>query len=151
MNVRVRDKSIQNVRDMLNATPAQFKTRLHELEHEWDMERTLEFNASIACLTGLALGTFVGPNWYWFSAAVVMFLAQHAIQGWCPPMPVFRKLGFRTAEEIEDERNALLILRGDYGFIKRGESRKDLFAEMERNKKRCNSFVGPSAALDKEE
>lgn len=34
-----------------------------------------------AGFAGLALGTFVGPNWYWFSAAVVMFLAQHAIQG----------------------------------------------------------------------
>ena len=45
------------------------------------------------------------------------FLLQHAIQGWCPPLPVFRKLGFRTRAEIEQERYALKLLRGDFSEI----------------------------------
>jgi hypothetical protein len=40
-------------------------------------------------------------------AAVLGFLLQHAVQGWCPPVPVLRRLGFRTQTEIEDERHAL--------------------------------------------
>ena len=32
---------------------------------------------------------------------------QHALQGWCPPLPVLRRLGFRTQNEIERERYAL--------------------------------------------
>ena len=37
-------------------------------------------------------------GWLWFSVGVLAFLAQHALQGWCPPMPVFRYLGTRTGE-----------------------------------------------------
>jgi hypothetical protein len=32
------------------------------------------------------------------------FLLQHALQGWCPPVPLLRQLGFRTSYEIEEER-----------------------------------------------
>ena len=45
------------------------------------------------------------------------FLFQHATQGWCPPVPLFRKLGVRTRSEIDREKYALKILRGDFhGF-----------------------------------
>jgi hypothetical protein len=46
-----------------------------------------------------------------------VFLFQHAIQGWCPPVPVLRRLGFRTANEIEQERTALKALRGDFNAV----------------------------------
>jgi hypothetical protein len=42
------------------------------------------------------------------------FLLQHAIQGWCPPLPVFRRLVYRTQSEIDYERYALKSLRGDF-------------------------------------
>jgi hypothetical protein len=35
------------------------------------------------------------------------FLAHHAIRSWCPPLPVFRRLGFRSNREICAERVAL--------------------------------------------
>ena len=35
------------------------------------------------------------------------FLFQHVLQGWCPPLPLFCRLGFRTQPEIELERHAL--------------------------------------------
>lgn len=35
------------------------------------------------------------------------FLAYHAIRGWCPPLPVFRRVGFRSANEIGAEREVL--------------------------------------------
>jgi hypothetical protein len=35
---------------------------------------------------------------------------QHALQGWCPPVPILRRLGFRTAREIFEERLALKSL-----------------------------------------
>ena len=49
-----------------------------------------------------------------FPVIVCGFLLQHAIQGWCPPVPVFRRLGVRTSFEIEQERYALKSLRGDF-------------------------------------
>lgn len=42
------------------------------------------------------------------------FLLRHAVQGWCPPLPVFRRLGARTQSEIDHERYALKALRGDF-------------------------------------
>ena len=36
------------------------------------------------------------------------------LKGWCPPLPVFRRLGVRTETEIQTERYALKALRGDF-------------------------------------
>jgi hypothetical protein len=91
--------------------------RLAELDAEWDIERTLEANAATASLIGLALGTTVNRKWFIFPAAVAGFLLQHAVQGWCPPLSIFRRLGFRTASEIGDERYTLKALRGDFQEI----------------------------------
>lgn len=45
---------------------------------------------------------------------VTAFLLQHAVQGWCPPVPILRRLGYRTNREQDDERIALKFLRGDF-------------------------------------
>jgi len=55
-------------------------------------------------------------------ALVTGFLFQHAVQGWCPPVPVLRRLGFRTSYEIEEERQALKALRGDFETSQEGGS-----------------------------
>lgn len=60
-------------------------------------------------------------RFYLLPAVVVGFLLQHAVQGWCPPMPVFRRLGVRTASEIEEERYALKALRGDFRGVSDGD------------------------------
>ena len=53
---------------------------------------------------GVALGTTSDRRWFALPALVTLFLFQHAIQGWCPPVPILRRLGFRTSYEIEEER-----------------------------------------------
>jgi hypothetical protein len=88
--------------------------RLAELDREWDIERTLEANAATASLIGLTLGATVDRRWFLLPVVVAGFLLQHAVQGWCPPVPVFRRLGFRTQTEIDYERYALKVLRGDF-------------------------------------
>ncbi|HVK09136.1 MAG TPA: DUF2892 domain-containing protein, partial [Gemmataceae bacterium] len=88
--------------------------RLAELDREWDIERTLEANAASAVLIGTALGTFVDRRFYLLPAVVGGFLLQHALQGWCPPLPAFRRMGVRTQSEIDEERMALKALRGDF-------------------------------------
>ena len=89
--------------------------RIRELEQEWDIERTLETNAAAVILAGLALGAFSNRKWYLLSATAGGFLLQHALQGWCPPLPFFRNRGIRTAKEIHEEITALRALRGDFG------------------------------------
>ncbi len=98
--------------------PDEIDSRLKELEEEWDIERAIEANASAIAFTGIALGVTTGNRrWLALPAAVTGFLFQHAIQGWCPPIPILRRLGFRTSHEIEQERQALKALRGDFDAV----------------------------------
>lgn len=90
------------------------EAQLERLDDEWDVERTIEANAATLALVGTAFGFFLHPYWLALPALVTAFLLQHAIQGWCPPIPILRRLHFRTAFEIEQERQALKALRGDY-------------------------------------
>jgi hypothetical protein len=95
--------------------------RLAELDREWDIERTLEANAASVSLIGLILGVTSSRKWFVLPVIISGFLLQHAIQGWCPPLPLFRKLGVRTRFEIEQERYALKILRGDFDDVLKRE------------------------------
>ncbi|NLW85365.1 MAG: DUF2892 domain-containing protein [Planctomycetes bacterium] len=91
----------------------QIEQRLEHLDQEWDVERTLEANASVLAFIGAALG-LVNRKFLLLPLVVGGFLFQHALQGWCPPVPIFRRLGFRTSREIHQERYALKALRGDF-------------------------------------
>ena len=93
------------------ANPEGIGERLVELDHEWDIERTLEANAAALGLAGVALGAAVDRRWLALPATVSAFLLQHALQGWCPPVPIFRRRGVRTAREIQYERSALEAMR----------------------------------------
>jgi Protein of unknown function (DUF2892) len=114
VNEHIRRRMESRIGNLAVADRDAVEHRLAELDHEWDIERTLETNAAIASLVGLTLGATVSKRWFIFPAVVGGFLLQHAIQGWCPPVPVFRRLGFRTQSEIEQERYALKTLRGDF-------------------------------------
>ena len=59
----------------------------------------------------------VKRKWLLLSGAVLGFLLQHAINGWCPPIPLLRRFGIRTRSEIDREKYALKILRGDFETI----------------------------------
>ena len=87
--------------------------RLRELDAEWDIERILETWSSALTLTGLVMGLGVSRKWLLLPLVVQGFFLQHALQGWCPPLAVLRRLGVRTAREIDDERCALQALRGE--------------------------------------
>jgi hypothetical protein len=88
--------------------------RINELDQEWDIERALEVNMSSIALTGIALTIFHSRRWIVLPSIVLGFFLQHAVQGWCPPLPVLRKLGFRSRKEIDQEKYALKMLRGDF-------------------------------------
>src|SRR5690606_33690297 len=102
VNERIKQGTEQNVR-RISADPAAIGRRLQELDAEWDIERAIEANASALAFIGVALGYFVHPYWLALPALVTIFLFQRAIQGWCPPVPILRRMGFRTVYEIERE------------------------------------------------
>ncbi|MXV64531.1 hypothetical protein GS429_21140 [Natronorubrum sp. JWXQ-INN-674] len=91
--------------------PDEIDDRLAELEREWDIERTLEANASGLILVLLGLGATVDRRFLVGPVVIAAFLFQHALQGWCPPVPVLRRLGVRTQREIDAERRAIKAIR----------------------------------------
>ena len=114
VNHRIQGRTLHDVSRFIGADPVFIDERIRQLQREWDIERTLEANAATVGLAGMALGSFVDRRFLILPALVSAFLLQHALQGWCPPMPLLRRLGIRTAREIHDEIIALRILRGDF-------------------------------------
>lgn len=114
VNASLRRSTDAGLTAMENAAPAQFEARLRQLEREWDIERVLQLSASALVMIGLGLGRRADRRFLWLPAAVLAFFGQHALQGWCPPLPLFRRLGVRTTREIERERYALKAMRGDF-------------------------------------
>jgi hypothetical protein len=114
VNERIRQQSEANVASCAGASREVISDRLRAIEREWDMERTLEANAATVVLLGTALGFAINKKWFAFSGLAAAFLLQHALQGWCPPVPFWRRRGVRTQREIFEEKMALKVLRGDF-------------------------------------
>lgn len=118
VNEQIREKMIARL-DYYATHPEEIDLRLNELDEEWDIERVLEMNSSVISLFGLTMGFLVNRRWFLLPLAVQSFFFQHAVQGWCPPLPVLRRLGARTSDEINSERYALKALRGDFKNLNR--------------------------------
>jgi len=57
------------------------------------VERSLRALAGAFVLLSLALGYWVSPWWFLFTAFVGLNLLQSGFTNWCPAMAIFRKLG----------------------------------------------------------
>jgi hypothetical protein len=117
VNQRIQRQTEHNVAHFADLGERAINRRLAELDHEWDIERCLETMASTFTLTGLGLAITISRKWLALPVLVQSFFLQHALQGWCPPIPLLRRLGVRTATEIEEERFALKALRGDFDSL----------------------------------
>lgn len=111
INARIKKAADRSAARHARAGLSSIDRRLDELDREWDIERSLEANAAAVSLIGLALGRFANRRFYALPAVISAFLLQHAVQGWCPPLPILRRLGFRTTSEIQEERDALEEIR----------------------------------------
>ena len=121
-NRKIDQKIVESIAYHNSSGSDRITRRIKELDQEWDTERVLEVNMPIVALIGLALGAFVHPYWLAFPTLVLLFFLQHAIQGWCPPLPIFRSLGYRTKQEIHKEKYSLKFLRGDFDNLSQKDS-----------------------------
>ncbi len=117
VNSEIREKTINDLRSVQDANVDVINHRLRKLEQEWDMDRVLETSASAFAVAGTMLGFSRGKKWFLLTGAAGGFLLLHAIKGWCPPMPLFRRLGVRTSDEIANERMVLKMMRRDFEHL----------------------------------
>jgi len=57
------------------------------------IERSLRLIAGTFILASLALGHWVSPYWYLFTAFVGLNLFQSGLTNWCPMMSFLRRMG----------------------------------------------------------
>jgi hypothetical protein len=58
-------------------------------------ERALRMIGGGLVAPSVLLGMYVSPYFLWFTLFVGLNLFQSAFSGWCPMVPVLRKLGAR--------------------------------------------------------
>ncbi len=61
-----------------------------------NIERYIRLIAGVFVLLSLALGYWVNPYWFLFTAFVGLNLFQSAFTNWCPMMTFLRKAGVKA-------------------------------------------------------
>jgi len=114
INKLIEQKTIGNINKYISSDVNTLTKKLEELNHEWDTERVLEANAAAIIFISSVTGLFTRRYRLFVTGIISFFLLQHAVQGWCPPLPIIRRLGVRTPAEIGEEKIAIKYLRGDF-------------------------------------
>jgi len=117
LNERIKQRTIVSVAKYKDENDEALTKPLRQLNREWDTERVLEANAASIILVSTILGFFTSPYWFILVGIISFFLLVHAVQGWCPPLPLIRRLGIRSPEEISEEKTAIKFLRGDFALL----------------------------------
>jgi len=60
-----------------------------------NVERAVRMIAGVFVLLSLALGYWVSPYWYLFTAFVGLNLFQSALTNWCPMTMILQKCGMK--------------------------------------------------------
>lgn len=114
LNQRFEAQLEESIGRCARAGPDAIGRRLAELDREWDIERVIELEAPATIALGIGLGSAVDRRWYALSAFAAAMVLLHNVQGWYPLLPLLRRLGVRTQQEIERERLALRALLGEH-------------------------------------
>jgi DUF2892 family protein len=114
VNASIREKAVQRLKLYKEGSNGLIAERIKELDGEWDVERVLGSHAGILILLTSLLGLKSRRCWFLVTGFIGFFLLYHSLKGWCPSLPFVRKCGIRTAEEINNEKIVLKVLRGDF-------------------------------------
>ncbi|HET9744148.1 MAG TPA: hypothetical protein VFP97_00460 [Chitinophagaceae bacterium] len=107
VNQKIDKCTEENIQRYSNESRDVVRNRIEKLNQELDVEQALQLTSAANVLVGIGLALTVNKKWLLLSAISSAFLIQHSLQGWCPPLPVFRRLGVRTRDEINEEIDAL--------------------------------------------
>ena len=122
VNERLEREAQLRLREAAAVPSDELSRRLADLDTEWDFDRTVETEASLMGLIGLGLGVTFDRRFLALPAVVSAMLVVHATHGWYPLLPIFRRVGVRTRDEIDRERYGLKALRGDFAALPPAES-----------------------------
>jgi hypothetical protein len=99
---------------LADAGPQAIEERLAELENEWTAGRATKATLGVVLVVGFALTALLNPWWLILPAIGGVFLLQYLFSrtSWLGKM--FHEMGVRTGSEVDQEKMALKVLRGDF-------------------------------------
>jgi hypothetical protein len=116
----VEQRIAQSLSDSLRlcaAEPERIADRLRQLDEEQSLEAALACGCSALALGGALLGLGGRKRWLLLAAAASGLLLSEQAKNGRAPLGALRRLGLRAAKEIDQERTALRLLRGDFGQL----------------------------------
>lgn len=108
----------QRLACLADAGPESIETRLAELEREWTAGRATKAVIGVLIVAGFGLTVMLDSPW-WLSLPAIggLFLLQYLFSRTSWLGKVFHEMGFRTGFEVDQEKMALKVLRGDFRHL----------------------------------
>ena len=126
---RIDSELEERIRFYATQTKEAISRRIAQLDEEWSLDRRLTANAAGIALAGVTLSFLSGKRkWLLLSGVALTHLVMYGVQGWCLPAKMMRRLGIRTRSEIDAERYALKLLRGDFESLHAEETHTKQYA-----------------------
>ena len=104
----------QRLACLADAGPQAINERLAQLDREWSAGRVTKALIGAMIVVGFALTALLNPWWLVLPALGGVFLLQYFFGRTSWLGATFREVGFRSGQEIDQERFALRALRGDF-------------------------------------
>ena len=127
INKAIDQETLELLERYKDAAPDEIQARLGDLDLSWDVECYVEMFGAGVTLAGIALAARYRKLWFVPAISSALVFA-HALPVWDPLTPFFRLFGVWSRQEIEREKFALKILRGDFERLEADRSAKSALA-----------------------
>src|SRR6478672_4344836 len=104
----------QRLACIADAGPQAIEDRLTELDREWTAGRVTKAVLGVLIVVGFALTAALNPWWLILPAVAGLFLLQYLFDRTSWLGKLFHAMGFRHGSEVDQEKMALKVLRGDF-------------------------------------
>jgi hypothetical protein len=104
----------QRLACLADAGPQAIDARLAELDREWTAGRATKAVIGVLIVAGFGLTALFGPWWLILPAAGGLFLLQYLFTRTSWLGKAFQEMGFRSGFQVDQEKMALKVLRGDF-------------------------------------
>jgi hypothetical protein len=131
VNRMIDRETLDTIERYKGASPEEVTARLKELDGTWDLECYIELGGAIATLAGVALASRFSRKWLFLPAIAQGLVLAHSLPLWDPLTPLLRMLGLWSRQEIEREKQALKLSRGDYERVQKDGSAKSALASSQ--------------------
>lgn len=102
---------------LADAGPTAIDERLAKLEWEWTAGRLTKVALGTVIVLGLGLTALLNPWWMILPTVAGLLLLQYCFLKTSWLAQIFRSFGYRCGSEVENEKIALKVLRGDFRTV----------------------------------